>query len=214
MSAVADNPHLALPLVHAGAPLETARRVAVLVHGRDQDSGVMLDVAQRLGLSDVAYVLPVASGGSWYAGRYHDPAATLEPEVSRSLAAIERAVATAREAGHPDERIALGGFSQGACLIAELLARGPARRYAGAAVLTGSLVGTPDQRRVGDVAPGLPMAFASSRYDGWVAIDDARDTARRFHDAGAATRFLELEDRVHHVADGAVSLLRDLLTAD
>lgn len=214
MSAVATNPHLAEPLVCAGAPLATARRAAVLVHGRDQDATVMLDVAARLALPDVAYVLPVASGGTWYAGRYHDPVATLESELRRALAAIERAIDATRAARHPDERIVVGGFSQGACLVAELVARGPAHRYAGAAILTGSLVGTPAQRHVGDVAPGLPMVFACSRHDDWVAIEDARDTARRFRQAGADTRFLELEDRVHRVADAAVSLLRDLLTAD
>lgn len=214
VTAVADNPHLARPLVHAGARLATARRAAVLVHGRDQDATVMLDVARRLGLDDVAYLLPEADGRSWYAGRYYDPVATLQAELDRGLAAIERALDAARVAGHPDAQIVVGGFSQGACLVAELVARGPSRPYAGAAILTGSLVGPPAQRRVNDVAPGLPMVFACSRHDDWVAIEDARDTARRFDEAGATTRFLHLEDRVHHVADAAVSLLRDLLTAD
>ena len=56
------NPNLSRGcVVHAGVPLDAARSVAVLVHGRDQDEQLMLDVVARLSLDDVAYLLPVAA---------------------------------------------------------------------------------------------------------------------------------------------------------
>jgi phospholipase/carboxylesterase len=101
-------------MVLAGVPLEAARMAALLVHGRDQDEREMLDVAARLGVAEVAYVLPIAAGRSWYPGRYFDPLPVNEPWLERALDACDAAVARAHRAGMPDERIVVAGFSQGA----------------------------------------------------------------------------------------------------
>ena len=205
------NPHLSRAPVAAGHPPVGARMACVLVHGRDQDEGVMLDVVHRLQLGDVAYLLPVAAERSWYPGRYFDPVGENEPHLSWAIEACEAALATAHAAGVPDQRIVLGGFSQGACVVAELLARAP-RPLAGAAVLTGSLLG-----RAADRTPapldGLRMFFALSRYDEWIALADAHTTAHAFERAGAVIVFETYEDREHHISDLAVAGLRTLLTA-
>ena len=72
---------------------------AVLIHGRDQDEQVMLDVARRLALPDVAYLLPVAAGNTWYAGRYFDPLADNQPQVDWALETFEAALATVAAGG-------------------------------------------------------------------------------------------------------------------
>jgi phospholipase/carboxylesterase len=146
--------------------------VGVMVHGRDQDERVMLDVADRVALSRCpSYVLPPAAGGSWYTGRYFDPVAQLEPDVGWGIDAIEAAVVMATRAGVPHQRIVPCGFSQGACMLAELLARRP-RPFAGAAALTGTLLGPPGQRATPSPVSGLPVYFASSRYDDWIPLED------------------------------------------
>ncbi len=206
-----DNPQLAVSPVLAGAPLERARMAAVLVHGRDQDEQLMLDVVRRLSLPDVAYVLPVAAGREWYSGRYFDPVGENEPHVSWALEALMAAIAVPGHAGVPDERVVVAGFSQGACLIAELIARWP-RPWAGAAVLTGSLLGPEGDRRTPAPVPGLPMFFGFSRYDEWIAPERAHDTARAFAAAGAQVTVETYEDREHHINDRAVAGLRRLLT--
>ena len=204
------NPHLAVAPVTAGVALPDARMVALLVHGRDQDEEVMLDVVARLALPDVGYVLPVAAGRSWYPGRYFDPVADNQPHVDWALEAFASTLAVAAAAGVPDERTVVAGFSQGACLIAELVARAP-RPWAGAGVLTGTLLGP----RGGRVTPapgvaGLKMLFASSRHDAWIEPEDAVVTAEAFAGAGAAVT-LELSDnREHVITDAAVDGLRRL----
>ncbi|HEY1520853.1 MAG TPA: hypothetical protein VGF91_30800 [Solirubrobacteraceae bacterium] len=199
-----------MPLVLGGAPLQSARMMALLVHGRDQDETAMLDVATRLRLGDVAYVLPLAPGRSWYPGRYFDPPAVNQPWLERALDACDSAIARAHRAGMPDERIVVAGFSQGACVIAELVAR-RARRWAGAAILTGTLLGPAEEWvRPADVA-GLPMFLCASRDDDWIALDDALATARAFGAAGASVTFDTYEDRAHHINDRAIEGLRRLL---
>jgi phospholipase/carboxylesterase len=198
-------------LVQAGAPLHSARRAAVLVHGRDQDEQLMLDVAARLALADVAYLLPVVAQGTWYDGRYFDPLADNEPQLGWALQAIEHAIGLATDAGLPEGQIVLGGFSQGACLVAHLTANRP-RALAGLAILTGALLGPPQEQHAPHGLTGLPVYASCSVHDAWIPIGDARATAEAFAAAGADVEFEELEDREHLVSDRAVSGLRRLLT--
>ncbi len=207
-----ETNHVPRPLLTAGLPLARARMACVLVHGRDQGDDVMLDVVERLNLDDIAYLLPVAAERSWYPGRYYDPIRENEPYLSWSIEACEAALATAGAQGVDDNRIVIGGFSQGACVVAELLARRP-RTFAGAAVLTGSLLGRPDERVRPARIDGLPMFFGLSRYDEWIALSDAKATARAFEQSGAVVAFEVYEDRVHHINDRAVAGLRAMLTA-
>ena len=205
------NPNLVTGPVRAGVTPEAAHRAAILVHGRDQDEQLMLDVISRLQLDDVAYLLPVAAERTWYHGRYHDRPDDNEPELSWALEAIESSVALAIKAGIDERQIVLGGFSQGACLVAELVARRP-RPLAGVALLTGSLLGPPGQRLTPHDVSELPMYVSCSRSDPWIPIEDARLTAQAFAAAGADLVFDELDDREHLVSDRAVSGLRRLLT--
>ena len=192
-------------------PLEDAGLAAVVVHGRDQDPAYMLEhLVQRLRLSAIAYLLPAAAGGSWYPGRYFDPRAANEPWISRALEACEATVAIALRAGVPAERIVLAGFSQGACLLADFIARRP-RPYAAAALLTGALIRAPEERSPLPPLDGLPVVMVSSRHDEWVSIEDVYATARAFETAGACVDLEVLDTREHLIAPDAVERVRTLL---
>jgi phospholipase/carboxylesterase len=205
--AVTANPHLTTATLTAGNA--DAAIAAVLLHGRDQDPEWMLDVARRIDLDDsVSYVLPRAADRSWYPGRFYDPLEDNEPCLGWSLEAIEAAVAaTARPLTH----VALVGFSQGACILAEHLARRPAP-YAAAAILTGALFGTPDLERlpVGSL-DGLPMFFGSAEDDDWVPIEAVRGTVAAFQRAGARCELRVYDDEEHGVNDDEVAGVRGLL---
>ena len=205
--AVTVNPHLTTETLTAGNP--DAAIAAVLFHGRDQDPEWMLDVARRIDLDDaVSYILPRAADRSWYPGRFYDPMEDNEPCLGWSLEAIEAAVAaTAR----PLTRVALVGFSQGACILAEHLARRP-EPYGAAAILTGALFGTPDLERVpvGSL-DGLPMFFGIAEKDDWIPIDAVRDTVAAFQRAGARCELRVYDDEEHGVNDDEVAAVRGLL---
>jgi phospholipase/carboxylesterase len=208
--AVTANPHLTTETLTAGNP--DAAIAAVLFHGRDQDAEWMLDVARRIDLDDVvAYVLPRAAGRSWYPGRFYDPMEDNEPCLGWSLQAIEAAVARAAGRARPRSRIALVGFSQGACILAEHLARRP-EPYGAAAILTGALFGTPDLERmpVGSL-DGLPMFFGIAEHDDWIPIDAVRDTVAAYQRAGARCELRVYDDEEHGVNDDEAAAVRGLL---
>lgn len=208
----AENPHLRIEPVLAGAPLPEARSAAVLIHGRDQDEQAMLDVVAHLQIDGVAFVLPVAAGRSWYPKRYFDPVDYNQPHLDWALDAVQAAIDRVREAGVADERILVGGFSQGACLTAELIARRTAR-FGGGAVLTGSLLGPPEQRATPGPLHGLPMFFSCARLDEWIALADARATADVFAQAGAEVAFEVSDHAEHRIDEVGVAGLRRLLGA-
>ncbi len=204
------NRHLAHAAVPAGAELADACVAAVLVHGRDQGPEVMLDVVHRLALDDVGYLLPVADGRSWYAGRYYDELDANQPALDHSIEAVEAAVDRLQAAGFGADRVLVGGFSQGACVVAELLARRP-RPFAGAAILTGALLGPTGRETEPLPQDGLEVYAGSSRYDEWIVLERARAAAEAFARAGARVTFEVHDDREHHVSDRAVAGLRELL---
>jgi phospholipase/carboxylesterase len=208
--AAANNPHLAQAPVLAGVPLERARMAAVLIHGRDQDEQVMLDVVARLGLSDVAYVVPVAAGKVWYPGRYFDPLPANAPWIAWTLDALDAAIACVHAAGIGNERLVLGGFSQGACMLAELVARRP-HPWAGVAVLTGTLLGPDGETTQPARVDGLPMFFCASRHDEWIRLERVEATAEAFAEAGALATLEVYDDREHLINDQAVAGLARLL---
>ena len=204
------NPHLSTETALAGD--QGAAVAAVLVHGRDQDPEYMLAVAQRLELDDrVAYVLPRAAERSWYPGRFHDPMEDNEPWLGWSLEAVEAAVAHARGAGRRSPSIALVGFSQGACIVAEHLARRP-EPYGAAAILTGALFGgAADRMPVGSLG-GLPMFFGIAEGDDWISLDAVRDTVEAFQRAGALCELRVYHNQEHGVNDDEIVAVRTLLT--
>jgi phospholipase/carboxylesterase len=207
--AVTANPHLTTePLTGGNADAAIA---AVLVHGRDQDAEWMLEVARRIGLDEaVAYIAPRAAGRSWYPGRFYDPMEDNEPWLGWSLEAIESAVALAVGPGRPQTRIALVGFSQGACIVAEHLARRPAP-YGAAAILTGALFGTGDLQRLPVGAlDGLPMFFGIAENDDWIGLAAVRDTVAAFRRAGARCELRVYDDEEHGVNDDEAAAVRGL----
>ena len=80
-------------------------------------------------------------------------------------------------AGIPPERLSGGGFSQGACLAAEFVAR-HARHYGGLLVLSGGLIGPPDTPRdyAGSLA-GTPVFIGCSDRDPHIPVTRVRETA-------------------------------------
>ena len=194
-----------------GRALARARRVALLVHGRTQDPTYMLEhLVLPIDDPDVAYVLPAASGGSWYPGRYFEPRIVNEPSLGHALEAVEAAIAAVLDAGVPPQRIVIAGFSQGGCLVADAIARNP-RPYAGVAVLTGALIGAEDDVTKPGPFDGLPVFMETSRHDEWVALEHVEATARALEAAGARVTLEVSDDREHRIREAAVAGVRALL---
>ncbi|SEH17048.1 phospholipase/carboxylesterase [Natronorubrum sediminis] len=135
-----NGPHQNQPLVTDGTPLEDAEAALVLTHGRGASARGMVQLANEVHEEGVAVLAPQAARQTWYPNSFLAPVEQNEPGRSSGLQAIADAIGEATDAGVPCERIMLIGFSQGACLASEFVARNP-RRYGGLAALSGGLIG-------------------------------------------------------------------------
>ena len=91
----------------------------IMVHGRGGSGKDMLGLARLTAAPGMAVLAPHAAGNTWYPFRFLEPPARNEPGLSSALAVIGGLLAEAAAQGIPGERVALAGFSQGACLVLE-----------------------------------------------------------------------------------------------
>ena len=208
------NPHLAVPLRFDGPPPGTSTFGAVLVHGRGQTPDFMADMAERAGMAEVYRALPEAHENSWYPDRFMEPLDTNEPRLSYGLEAVEKAIAALHHRGFGSDHIALIGFSQGACLLAEYLVRRP-RRYGAVALLTGGYIGPDDvPRLVGgniNTLRGTPVLLSSSEVDEWVPPSRVRQTADLMQEMGASVTLRIHTASTHGVDAAEIRSVRQLL---
>lgn len=185
----------------------------VLVHGRTQAPQDMKLHAERLGLDNVRFLFPCATGNSWYPGLFMAPIADNEPALSAALAHYEAIVSGLIDEGIPAERIVVGGFSQGACLTSEFLARHP-RRYGAAILWTGGLIGP-----AGSVWPlrpvlsQMPVYITTADNDPWVPADRVTETYDWLRQSGAKPQIEIFEDREHGVLDVEIAAVRAMIDA-
>ena len=141
-----DDPHAGQPLLRHGPPVDRARIALVLLHGRGASAEDILGVTQEFQWDDVAYLAPQAGGSTWYPYSFLSPIPQNEPNLSAALRVVGRLVADLQAQGLGTDRIALLGFSQGACLALEIAAR-HAATYAAVVGLSGGLIGPPGTPR-------------------------------------------------------------------
>lgn len=186
MHADADDPHAGQPILSRGRVLAGARLVAILLHGRGASAEDILSLAAQIRAREVAYLAPQAAGGTWYPYSFLSPIRQNEPGITSGLRVIEGLIDQAARHGLPSNRVALMGFSQGACLSLEFAAR-HAQRFAAVIGLSGGLIGPPGTPRAypGSME-GTPVFLGCSDIDPHVPLERVHETADVFRRLGAS----------------------------
>ena len=128
---------------------------------------------------------PQAAGNTWYPYSFLAPMEQNEPYLSAALRAVDDMAARVAAAGIPPARLFFGGFSQGACLAAEYVAR-HARRYGGLLLFSGGLIGPPGTARAYDGAfDGMPVFLGCSDVDPHIPLARVEETAAVLGSLGA-----------------------------
>lgn len=180
-----SNPHGGQPVLAAGEPLETAAGAILALHGRGADAEDIIGLAADVAPPGVAIIAPQAAGNTWYPYRFLEPTERNEPYLSSALRTVSDLIGRLAASGMPPERIALLGFSQGACLALESAAR-HARRYAGLIGFSGGLIGPPgtDFAYPGSL-DGTPVFLGCSDVDPHIPKERVEETAAALSGLGA-----------------------------
>ncbi|MBV8325072.1 dienelactone hydrolase family protein [Chryseobacterium sp.] len=169
----------------AGRPLDQAEKALIMIHGRGGSAHDILSLAQHLHVTDYALLAPQASNYTWYPYSFMAPVNQNEPWLSSALEKVGETVKTATDAGIAPENIYFFGFSQGACLTVEFLARN-AQRFGGAAAIIGGVIGEKINREnyKGDFA-GTPVFLGTSNPDFHVPVERVYATANILREMNA-----------------------------
>lgn len=173
----------------------------------------MLAVARRVDLPQMTYVALAAPGATWYPESFLAPVASNQPHLDRALRQIEDTIDAIERAGRPRGRVAVVGFSQGACLAAEYVFR-HAGAWGGLGVLTGGLIGPPEAEwTLSGRLDGTPVVLATAEEDAWVPLWRVNQTAEVFRAMGASVDLRVRPGAAHEVSDDAVAATRIMLAA-
>jgi predicted esterase len=150
------------------------------LHGRGASAEDILGLANQFSARDIAYVAPQAAGSTWYPYSFLAPIAQNEPWLGSALRIVAGLVEDFTARGIPADRLAVMGFSQGACLTLEFAAR-HARRYAAIVAFTGGLIGPPGTTRnyTGEFS-GTPVFIGSSDIDPHVPLERVQESTTIF----------------------------------
>jgi predicted esterase len=190
---------------------QAARGGVVLVHGRGATAESILSVVPELGVPGLVTTAPQAPGNSWYPESFLAPLPRNEPWLSQALGMLAAAVEQLEGQGIPRQRIALLGFSQGACLMLEFAARNAAR-YGALVGWSGGLIGprgTP--RAYAGSFQGTPVFLGCSDRDPHVPAWRVQETAEVLGRMGAEVDLRLYPGLGHTVNDDELEATRALL---
>jgi len=193
------NIHKNQALLTAGLPLEKAKRVMILLHGRGATAESILDLAELLPQADMTYLAPQAAFSRWYPNSFLAPLEQNEPDLSFALERLDEIVHSLLVQNFTTADIWLAGFSQGASLSAEYMARHP-QRFGGLMVFSGGLIGPLEssQKRLPLFEySGMPVFIGCSDTDPYIPVARVRETAD-FFKAGNAQVDLQIYPGMDH----------------
>jgi len=194
-----------------GSPLDDASVLLVFLHGRGSTPEEIIGLAQELPVDRAAWIAPRASGRTWYPHSFLQPISANEPYLSDALQAVHNMIERAVLAGIPQQRIAVVGFSQGACLALEAVARrgSPVGAVIG---FSGGLIGPAGTPR--DYAgrfEGMRVFLGCSDVDPHVPAWRVRETADVFSALGAHVDMRIYRSMGHVINDDELAAARGIL---
>jgi predicted esterase len=201
-------------VVQHGAPVAHARVASILLHGRGGSPEDMLSLADEWRVSDVAYLAPAASNHTWYPQTFLAPIAQNEPALSSALRVLERLVESLAVQGIGSDRVLIVGFSQGACLALEYVAR-HAKRYGAVVGLSGGLIGPPGLVRndVGSMG-GTPVFLGCSDVDPHIPLERVHESTDIFRRLGGVVDERIYRGMGHTVNSDEMQAVRSLMQGE
>ena len=198
--------------VTQGASLETAKKAVLMLHGRGASAQDILSLSNYLPNEDIAYIAPQATHNTWYLYSFMAPIEANEPGLSSALEVVKTLIARLHDGlGFAYENIYLLGFSQGACLALEYVARNP-QRYGGVFGLSGGLIGP--EKLLPDYGGDLrqtPVFLGCSDVDLHIPKARVLESEKIFKDLNANVLIKLYENFSHSVNDDELGIVNRII---
>ncbi len=198
-------------LIQAGKSAAHASKAVVLLHGRGSSAPGILSLARHLQLDNALLLAPQATNNSWYPYSFLAPLADNQPALDSALALVGDAVTEAMRQGIPASALYFVGFSQGACLSLEYVAR-HAQPYGGVVAFTGGLIGESlDPSHYTGHFEGTPILITSGDDDPHVPLHRIEDSVATLRGLGANVTLEIYPGKPHSVSPDETLLANELM---
>jgi phospholipase/carboxylesterase len=187
-----------------GKPLQEADKALIMIHGRGAYARDILGIASHLNVQEYALFAPEATNNTWYPYSFMAPPEQNEPWLSSALNLVKEAVDAATEQGISAENIYFLGFSQGACLALEFVARN-AKKFGGVVALTGGLIGDKiDQDNYTGNFNSTPIFMGTGNPDPHVPIERVKESAIILEKMNAKVHLKVYNGKAHSVSQDEI----------
>lgn len=194
-----------------GTSLESAKSAMILVHGRGATAESMLPLADEFSQPDIHYVVPQAANHTWYPYSFLAPTVQNEAGISSGLQVLQDVLTRLVDEGMNPKQIILLGFSQGACLASEFVARHP-QKLGGLVAFSGGLVGP--EVNFNDYEGTIqqtPVFLGCSNVDPHIPKERVDETEAVFKKLGGDVTKRIYKGMGHTVNDDEINFVRGLL---
>ncbi len=175
-----NGQHSGQNILTAGRDIAEAQNALIMLHGRGATAADILSLKIELKTESTFIAAPQAADNSWYPHGFTDPRQFNEPHIQSGFSVIEELIKAINANGISSGKIILFGFSQGACLVLDYLARNP-QRLGGVIALSGGLIG--DKLNYMDYQgnlEGTPLFIGCGDNDPHISVSRMKETAKIF----------------------------------
>lgn len=203
-----NGPHQNQPIAVSGVDITEAKKAMIMIHGRGASAQSILGLSKEfMNTEEFIFLAPQASGHTWYPYSFLAPQDQNQPGINSGLRVISDIIQKLNDQGIINEHIFLLGFSQGACLASEFVARNP-DKYGGVIALSGGVIG--DQIVLSDYSGELkntPIFMGCSDVDAHVPVQRLDESEAVFNKLGASVQkniypgmgHLVNQDEIHNI---------------
>lgn len=200
-------------VLSAGVPLEEATKVMVMVHGRGGSARDILSLSEHIEQRDeFAFLAPEAAQNTWYPYSFLEPMERNEPHLSSALTTLAMLRARLQsDYNLKGPQIYWLGFSQGACLMLEFIARNPLI-YGGVFGLSGGLIGpTETPRNYEGTLDGTPVFLGCSDVDPHIPEERVFETEAVLSRMGATVTATLYPNFPHSINEDELKMINSLI---
>ncbi|TVR69165.1 MAG: phospholipase [Marinilabiliales bacterium] len=191
--------------------LQTASKALILLHGRGATAENIMPLADFFTNESWYVAAPQATNYQWYPYSFLMPAEQNEPWLSSAIDYVKKIIDNI--SGHiPSENIYIMGFSQGACLSAEVAARNAAK-YGGLGIFTGGVIGEEPAWELyrGDFK-STPVYISNGDNDPHIPQSRSEESRDQLQGMGARVTLDIFPGREHTILQEEIDRAKELLS--
>ncbi len=195
----------------AGCKLDYADNAVILLHGRGGDGEDIMQLARHFYSDKNFYIAPTAEDNAWYPKPFQMEKEMNQPYLDNALEKVRNIVKFLEEKGVSKDKIVIVGFSQGACLSLEFLARDQGL-YKGIISFSGGLIGSDDEARshMGDLK-GNSVFIGCSDNDPFIPVERVKLSEKVLSGLGASVKSHIYKGDSHTVTQEELDFIQKLL---